>query len=190
MKQLSFWRFNNNERFLLLQIIVRYLSQMVESNPEVQPQLTKLKAIRDKMERSLNKSRGSEYTSALNLFDQLQDSAFRCFRLHLEANAFCIIGEGVNDKARQLEEIVRRHGWTLYSFGMKKQLAVSLSLIAELKEEDKLQMIDDLGLRTYFDAWVQAAGNFETKFHEKVEDDGKNGLYPPSENGHTRSLFS
>ena len=169
MNQIPLSLFNTNERFLLLQLIVKLSEKMLEAHPDLQPIYNRLLALLNDMEKSLNKSRGNNFTQSINELDDIQDNGFKCFRYHIEANEFNIIDTEARDKAQKLELIIRRHGWTLYRFGLMKQLAISSSLIAELKEAENLKLIDDLNLRTHFEAWSQAVDNIDAAYTQKVE---------------------
>ncbi|TAJ15259.1 hypothetical protein DMA11_02320 [Marinilabiliaceae bacterium JC017] len=170
MKQIVFSLFNTAERFLFLQMVTKILEKKLTAIPALQTIYNRLVALRDLMEQAIFKEKGSSFTGMLNKQDDSQDHGFQCLRFGVMAQLHSIIDINLREKASLIESIIRRHGWSLFSFGYSKQLTASRSLITELKEPDNLKMIDDLGLRADFDAWCDAVDEFERIYTHKVED--------------------
>jgi len=169
MKSIPYSLFNTYERFLLLQLVVKFTGKYIASTTTLQPIYDRLMAYRNQMEQAMYKEKGSAYTEQLQRLDEQQDHGFLCLRYHVVAGLYNISDTSVGGKAKKIEDIIRRHGWSLFSFGYQKQLAVSRSLIAELKKPENDTLISDLELNDVFDAWSNAVNQFEQLFTQKVE---------------------
>ena len=170
MKDIPFSIFNTNERFLFLQLLINILQKKLEELPALQNIFDRLVTLRNSMETALHKNTGSAFTATLNQLDDTQDNGFRCFRYGVTAQSYSIENESLHKTAEKIEAIIRRHGWSLFKFGKKKQLAVSRSLMAELKQPENLQIITELGLTAPFEAWCEAVATFEATYTQKVEE--------------------
>ena len=169
MKSIPFSIFSLHERFLLLQLIENLLESRLEALPELTDIYERIKALRVEMEQALHISRSSEYSKRINDQDQVQDNAFLCFRMMVEAQGYSIIDDSLTGKAGSIEEIIRRHGWRLTRLGNKKQLAVSLSLINELSLEANQQLLGDLNLLPQYTAWKEAVMEVDGLYVQKAE---------------------
>ena len=169
MRTIPFYLFNIHERFIIFQTVEHMLESRLEALPEIAPILQSFRSIRTEMEQALHLSRSSSFSEQINEADESQDDGYLCFRTALESNLYSIIDRDSRDKARRIEEIIRRHGWSLQRFGNKKQLAVSQSLITELSEKDNQQFIFDLGIQPEYNAWKDAVENVKQIYLEKAE---------------------
>ncbi|MBK3519492.1 DUF6261 family protein [Carboxylicivirga marina] len=169
MRTIPFSLMNVHERFLLLQLIDKILKSKLVALPELAGIYDVIHALRNNMEEALHKSRGSRYTTRIAELDVLQDDGFICFRTFIEAYTHTIINTELRAKANQIEAIIRRHGWSLYRVGVKKQLAISLSLINELMQADNQQLLVELNVVDAFNAWKGAVEQVELLYIEKTE---------------------
>lgn len=175
---------NIHERFLLLQLVDKILKKKLEALPELQEVYASINQLRNHMEAALHKSRTSDYTASLGQLDGVQDHGYLCFRNLIEAQVHSIIDASLRPIASTIESIIRRHGWSLHTYGIKKQLAVSLSLINELMQADKQQMLVQINVLDAFNAWKKAVEDVEQVYIEKSEAEAaKEELAPASEIG-------
>nr|WP_321452861.1 hypothetical protein [uncultured Carboxylicivirga sp.] len=169
MKTIPFSIFSLHERFLLLQLTENLLESRLEALPELSDIYERIKALRVKMEQALHISRTSEFSKQINDQDEVQDNGFLCFRMMVEAQGYSILDDSLKEKAGNIEEIIRRHGWRLTRLGNKKQLAVSLSLINELSLEANQQVLGDLNVLPQYNAWKDAVMVMDGLYVEKAE---------------------
>ncbi len=184
MRTIPFSLMNIHERFLLLQLVDRILKNKLDVLPELQDVYASINELRNHMEAALHKSRTNDYTASLSALDGVQDHGFLSFRNLIEAHVHSIIDTTLRPKAAAIELIIRRHGWSLHSYGIKRQLAVSLSLINELMQADNQQLLVDLGVLAAFNAWKSAVDEVESSLIKKSENQAsKEDLASASEIG-------
>ncbi|GEM_PF-2930314 len=169
MKTIPFSLFNLHERYLLLQMVEQMLESRIEALTELAPILQSIRSIRKEMEQALHVSRSSDFSARIQDGDQEQDDGFLCFRMVLESLLYTIIDKELRVKAAQIETIIRRHGWSMVRLGVKKQIAVSSSLITELSEADNQQVLTDLGILPQYNAWKAAVEAVKELYVQKAE---------------------
>lgn len=168
MKTITFSILNLQERFLVLQLVTNVLKNKQEALPELVAIYSVLNQLRDDLEKAMFQSRGSAFTAKIIAQDEVQDNGFVCFRTLLEAYTHSVVDESLRAKALHIIAIIRRHGWTLYNAGNKKQLALSLSLINELMQADNWQLLEDLRVVNDFRAWKTAVEGMEQLYVDKA----------------------
>jgi len=88
---------------------------------------------------------GNEFTESFNELEKLRDNSFIAFRDSVKANTYSV-NPNIADKARALELVIIKHGWSMHLKGNKLQTAVMNNLIAELDSADNKSCIEALNL--------------------------------------------
>jgi len=90
-------------------------------------------------------NRGNEFTESFNELEKLRDNSFIAFRDSVKANTYSVNPNKAN-KARTLELVIIKHGWSMHLKGNKMQTAITNNLITDLDSNENQSCIEALNL--------------------------------------------
>jgi hypothetical protein len=126
----------------------------------------------DDLEKSLSRDKKSRYTLQLLEKDAKRDNAFLAFRDFIKT---CMrdTEDNFRDMGNQTMEVIKRHGYTMYSLPYVENTDALKRLIKELKKPSNMEMITAMGATRYFHNMENAASEFEKLRKEKVDEESE-----------------
>ncbi|TAJ12038.1 hypothetical protein DMA11_14695 [Marinilabiliaceae bacterium JC017] len=137
--------------------------------------LERLQPAFDKYEATLNRRTGNPLSKEVEEKDQVRDFRFLGFRMMVEA--FCYHWEPpLQEAARVLREIIRRHGWCMYHEGNKKETALINAMINEMHQEPAAAHLEMLDLTEWLVKLNDAQTDFETTLQAREIKDSEESV--------------
>ncbi len=167
LKQLSYSLLTSEE---LIKTSDRLMQSVKNSTFEetLGRRIKKINETSDILSNALNESLSNVYAAKVQQADLQRDDAFQAFKYGVLSASFR--SELVIKLAGEsLVEVVRKHGFNLYSLGYIAQSEVMRNLITEL--DKKTHEISQSGVADLLAEMTNSNDEFNRIFHEKLQDD-------------------
>ncbi|RUT79006.1 DUF6261 family protein [Ancylomarina longa] len=126
-----------------------------------------------------NGKRTNDYTHLLHESDHRRDESYLAFRNSMEAATHCK-DQVKAQKAANICEIIRGHGWSLHVKGQKVQSSIMASLFKDLSQEERKLDIVDLGAESYYQDLIDDCAAYDSLL-EKRDSESKGKKNPENE---------
>lgn len=119
---------------------------------------------------ALNKSSGSDLTPLVQELERLRDKGLKCFFKTIYGACFRL-NEEVEEAAKKLKKVIKRHGSTMYDLQQDQQTSKMASLFEELAEPDLVKAIELTSTQILLDETKQANQNYLTELNKRDQEE-------------------
>lgn len=149
--------------------VLKITSPFAGSDPKIGNLYNKNRQIFDRLVKNQKSSLKSEFTEELIRLDKRRDQAYVCVRDIVHGISVSLITSDA-EKATKLYAILEKLGTNAHRLNYKAETALLMSLFVEFDKPENQQLLNDLGIVSYYNSLKGAQYEFENTSTQKSEE--------------------